>query len=201
MSYTKPHRNLKVTTKLTNATPRFTDNKSCIVILDRSGSMRDNGLETVERELSAFAQTFEEFGGEFALIDMYENSVRVPISFDTLVKDSIDKIHTGEAFGSTPLSDALDVATSHANSRSNSPCIIVITDGRPNNREDYFEGLQQSPIPVYGILLTSMNDSNNIKKFKQQLAQYTTGLMSDNCSHISVALEQLTRLDTMEGNK
>jgi Mg-chelatase subunit ChlD len=126
---------------------------SCIVVLDRSGSMARDGIHEAEIAVSALTTALEDVGVDSSVIDLYQSQARLVKPFGQDAKDVKENLVNGAATGGTPLTEVLHLARERVTDHDN-PFMIVITDGRPGNKESYREELDKCHFPVLGVYLS-----------------------------------------------
>lgn len=165
---------------------------SCIVVLDRSGSMGGRDIQVAEQAVGAFMYALDEVGIDACLMDMYRNNARIVSPFGQQIKAAHGGIYSGEAGGSTPLSDCLFAARERLEMRGGNPFVIVITDGHPDDNEEYMNQLRQCHMPVLGVLLNLGQDPESVPDWMdEQKRNYHREKMVFNSDQLSETLEQL----------
>lgn len=167
---------------------------SCMVVLDRSGSMGGRDTEVAQRAVGAFMYALDEVGIDASLMDMYNNEARIISPFGQNVKAAHGGIYSDESGGSTPLSDCLFAARSRLEQRGGNPFIIVITDGHPDDNQQYMDELRQCHMPVLGVLLNLGQDESSVPDWmeEQQENYHRTKMVFDN-NELQDSLRQLAR--------
>lgn len=167
---------------------------SCMVVLDRSGSMGGRDTETAQRAVGAFMFALDKVGIDVSLMDMYQNEARVISPFGQNVKAAHGGIYSDESGGSTPLSDCLFAARTRLEQRGGNPFIIVITDGHPDDNQQYMEELRQCHMPVLGVLLNLGQDESSVPDWMEEQQQnYHRTKMVFNDNELQSSLEELAR--------
>lgn len=131
---------------------------SVVILLDRSFSMNGDRITFAEEALVKFALALEddELGTKMdvCIIDMCDNEARFVKPFNIPIEDVKGDLLTKETGGTTPLSDALEVAREHLIYNGDSDSFIIsITDGEPDNPDTYQNELKQCPMPVLGVTI------------------------------------------------
>lgn len=163
------------------------DNKdySVIIVLDRSASMRGSRIKIAEDALIRFGLALEDLNVEVCMIDMYDNSARVISPFNVSLRQAKGDILTGEIAGGTPLSDVIRLARARMRIASGNPILLSITDGLPDDLDQYQDELDQCHFPVMGV--TIGNDDSEFENIYTSHAAVTTE---------KELLEELERLTT-----
>lgn len=133
---------------------------SCILVLDRSGSMYNDSMEAAENSAGALAMALEEVGVDVSILDLYHGQARLVKPFGRDTRSIRENLFHSNANGGTPLSDALHLARERVLEHDN-PFMIVVTDGRPNNKDRYTRELDKANFPVLGVYLTSESAVEN----------------------------------------
>lgn len=126
---------------------------SCIVVLDRSGSMNHDGINEAEIAVASLTSALEDVGVDSSVLDLFHSEARLVKSFGQDVSDVQEHLVNGAASGGTPLAEVLHLARERVTDHDN-PFMIVITDGRPGNTELYRDELDKCHFPVLGVYLS-----------------------------------------------
>jgi hypothetical protein len=62
---------------------------------------------------------------------------------------------SGSFGGKTPLTEALRLSKDRVKRGDHYPFMVVVSDGMPNNKDEYLSELSQTSFPVIGINITS----------------------------------------------
>jgi hypothetical protein len=142
-----------------------------VMILDRSDSMRKH-IETAENALVRFALACEDIGINVGVIDFYNDDVRLIKPF------SVECGHVRKSFlscqydGNTPLADALGLGRELLEQRRNSPLVLIVTDGKPGDKDAYHDEISQSYAPVCGLTLVLDKPSGCVPERVAQNEQF-----------------------------
>lgn len=126
---------------------------SVVVVLDRSGSMGGDDIEIAEEAVVKYALALEALKINVCVIDMYDNNARIVSPFGVDVSNAKGELLTTQTAGTTPLSDALEVARNRVMMENYEPIMVVVTDGRPDNPDKYQQTIQKTTMPVMGITI------------------------------------------------
>ena len=136
------------------------------IILDRSGSMSnpkkiDNrgNTERTNRRLKAAQRAagqlllgLNEVGIDASLMSMRNSDPHIEVPFGADPENHLDSVFSGELGGLTPLSDMMSLAREQVDEGEwDEQFILVVTDGEPDNEDQYFNELEECDIPVYGV--------------------------------------------------
>ncbi len=133
-------------------------NYSCMIVLDRSGSM-NRRIEEVELAAGAIAWGLEENGVDTSIIDTESSMTTLSKPFGTNVDSFKQKIFSGRCGGGTPLTHTMRFARQRMDRGSGDyPFVIVITDGRPYNIDSFKHEVKNANFPVLGLYLTDNSD-------------------------------------------
>ncbi|ESS03428.1 MAG: von Willebrand factor type A domain protein [uncultured archaeon A07HR67] len=133
---------------------------TCVVVLDRSGSMDDETVAAAEQGALTATVALEAIGVDVAVLDLYDSTVRL---IKTTVEEASNirgRILTTQARGGTPLTEALSLAQARFADVKN-PFVIVVTDGLPDDETAYTAALDAATFPVLGVYLTGADYSGD----------------------------------------
>lgn len=126
---------------------------TCVLVVDRSASMADGAVEAAEDGAAALALALEAVGVDVTTLDLHGSSVRLVNAEAEPTRTARRALLAGEASGGTPLADALRIARFRLHEVDN-PFVLVVTDGRPDDRDRYLAELEAATFPVLGVYLT-----------------------------------------------
>ena len=125
---------------------------SCMVILDRSGSMSDE-LREAETAAGALAYALEDIGVDVGQVAFTSGDIHLEKDINEDVEEAKRKMFRNYNSGGTPLADALALSRARLSAAGSHPFAIVITDGEPDHRERYRDELHKCDFPVLGVYL------------------------------------------------
>ena len=125
---------------------------TCIVVLDRSGSMDDGAVRAAERGAMTVAVALETIGVDVTMFDLHDSAVRLVQTTAEAARETRGRVLTERTGGGTPLTQALAIARTRFNDAMN-PFILVVTDGQPDDEVAYTAQLDASTMPVLGVYL------------------------------------------------
>ncbi len=126
---------------------------SCIVVLDRSGSMDNGAVRAAERGALTAGVALDTVGVSVTMLDLHDSEVRLIKTQGENPREARDRVLTEQASGGTPLADALSLVRARFRDTEN-PFVIVVTDGQPDDGEMYLAQLDAATFPVLGVYLT-----------------------------------------------
>lgn len=133
-------------------------NYSCMIVLDRSGSMSGR-IDEVELAAGAIAWGLEENGVDTSIIDTESSMTTLSKPFGTSVDSFKQKVFSGRCGGGTPLTHTMKFARQRmSRGDGDYPFAIVITDGRPHNTEGFKNEISNANFPVLGLYLSNSRD-------------------------------------------
>jgi von Willebrand factor type A domain. len=109
---------------------------SCIVVLDRSGSMDNGAVRAAERGALTAGVALDTVGVSVTMLDLHDSEVRLIKTQGENPREARDRVLTEQASGGTPLADALSLVRARFRDTEN-PFVIVVTDGQPDDGEMY----------------------------------------------------------------
>lgn len=138
-------------------------NYDCIIVLDRSGSMGGDRIETAEGAITSLALALEEVGIGVGIIGMHSNNARLENAFGRSVEDDAGLLLSRDVRGGTPLAKTLGVARERLERKgdTDNPFLIVVTDGQPGDPDAYREQLDKCTFPVLGVYVDTIKDDND----------------------------------------
>ncbi len=125
---------------------------TCVVVLDRSGSMGDGAVTAAERGATSAAVALEAVGVDVTVLDLHDSVVRLVKTTAEATREARRRVLTGDAGGGTPLARALSLARIRFEDAEN-PFVLVVTDGLPDDEAAYTAQLDASTFPVLGVYL------------------------------------------------
>jgi len=124
----------------------------CIVVLDRSSSMSGALVRQAERAAGALLMSLQGVGVRVSMLSLDSNEAVLELPFGGKVEDQKDVIFTESTGGSTPISQATYLARHRINQHSTTTrFMIVITDGRPDSKNDFAKQVTECNFPVLGV--------------------------------------------------
>lgn len=141
---------------------------SCMVVMDRSGSMSGSNIEIAESSSVALLWALQNLGVDVSLMDMHSNTPRIALPLGGEVQQFKEKLFTEESSGGTPLSEAIELAHMRLEREADKfPFMIVVTDGQPNDSERYKEAIGNINFPVIGVNInrSGRSDLTNAEEF------------------------------------
>lgn len=158
---------------------------TCLIVLDRSGSMDGERLEAAEQAVGQLLSAFSEAEVDTGLLSLYESLpyLEVPVGGDPTTH--VRRFMRRDACGSTPLSRTLAVAKSLLDAgRGTAPLVFVVTDGEPDSADAYRQELDACSFPVYGVYVGSDAESD---------PEYFDGLVTTDAGSVDRDLRALVR--------
>lgn len=125
----------------------------CVLLLDRSASMSDGSVRAAETAVATVALALEAVGVSVTVLDLHESTVRLVSAAPESLREARHSLTAGHAAGGTPLAMALRLLRTRFQDIDN-PFALVVTDGRPDDRERYLAELDATTFPVLGVYLT-----------------------------------------------
>lgn len=134
---------------------------SCLLVLDRSGSMDGQPIRKAEFATAQLAQALFAVGVDVSVLSAWRTQPCLELPFGANPEEYVGRLMTARASGSTPLSDTLVLARNLlSHGRGSIPFLIVITDGDPDDRGAYQEQLSRCSVPVFGVYIGTNQDAD-----------------------------------------
>lgn len=162
--------------RMTAFTQRFNEGDReyvLMIVLDRSRSMRDtvpNNLtaaEAAETAVAQFGLAAEDIGIDTSIIDFYNGELRVASPFSVPIEDTPDSLITGENKGGTPLAEAVTFCQERVRQEATNniiPLLLVVTDGKPNDAERYFNALSEAKEVIPTVMGLALDDGRRSQR-------------------------------------
>lgn len=147
-------------------------NYSCMIIVDRSGSMSDR-IEEVEIAAGAVAYGLEANGVSTSIIDTHKSMTTLSKPFGSDVDHHTGTIFGGRTEGGTPLRYTIQFARQRMKrGKGDVPFAIIITDGKPNSRDKFKEQVRSANFPTLGLYLTDSKEhvKNQLELYDKAVA-------------------------------
>jgi len=134
---------------------------SCLVILDRSGSMEGPPVRTAETATAQLVRALFGVGVDVSVLSVWEGYPCLELPFGARPANHVDRLMTERAEWGTPLSTAIEVGRARLDRGQGSyPFVVVITDGEPDDPARYRTQLEKCTFPVFGIYVGSDPESH-----------------------------------------
>lgn len=127
---------------------------TCLIVLDRSGSMEGEPIRTAETATAQLAHALFEVGVDVSVLSVWRDHpcLELPLGGDPTAH--VDRLVTERAAASTPLSTAIAVCRRRlSHSDRTDQFVVVVTDGRPDNPDAYTAQLAKCTFPVFGVYI------------------------------------------------
>ena len=163
-------------------------NYSCMIIVDRSTSMSDR-IEEVEIATGAVAYGLESNGVSTSIVDTFDSMTTLSKPFGSDVEHHTGTIFGNRTRGGTPLRYTMQFARQRmTRGKGDYPFAIVITDGKPNDREKFKKQVRSANFPILGLYLTDKKEH-----VKKQLELYDKAIAVGQEDDIGSELVNLIR--------
>lgn len=158
---------------------------SCMIVLDRSGSMVGDAIDAAEQAVAQFLSAFSALDVEIGLLSLYESLPYLEVPMGGAPENHVGRFMRSETGGATPLSDALVTARNFVSQgRKTVPIVIVVTDGYPDDRDAYRRELEKYSFPVYGVYIGTESRGHH---------QYFDNVVTTDVDSIAQKLRELAR--------
>lgn len=154
---------------------------SVVIMLDRSGSMKSTCVRPAEAAAIGLAEALESIGAEVAIIS-FSDTVALEKPFGVDCEERKAVLSSNDYNGGTPLTKALKLAEARLDQRSGQSLVFAITDGIPNQPDNYKDALGKVTFPVVGAYVQQngpgRDEIDNIRKHYHRIV----GADTDNLS-------------------
>lgn len=156
-------------------------NYHAMFVLDRSGSMSGQPVRDAEEALGSMALALQKVNRkdkiDVSVMDLYKSQARLTLPFGVDADTKRANIFNGRTSGGTPLAKVLYLARQRVLEEDSHPFMVVITDGRPSNRQKFREEVKKANFPVLGVYITSkgarQNDHSNDERAFDRMVYVT----------------------------
>ncbi|MXR40740.1 VWA domain-containing protein [Halobaculum sp. WSA2] len=125
---------------------------SCVIILDRSGSMDGDRIMAAERAVAQLLAAFAAVDVDVGLLSLFEGVPHLEVPVGGSPANHVSRFIREEAHGGTPLTGALSAGRALLEEGQGTvPLLFVVTDGEPNQPETYQRELAGCSFPVFGV--------------------------------------------------
>jgi hypothetical protein len=160
---------------------------SCLVVLDRSGSMSGEPIQTAETATAQLVHALYEVGVDVSVMSIWEGYLCLELPFGGQPSDHVDRLLTGRADWGTPLSTAVAVSRERlSRGQGSRPFVIVVTDGAPDDPERYKSELAACTFPVFGVYIGSKPDGH--AEYFDRIVHAETDTLERTIQHLVRAL-------------
>ncbi|WP_324665734.1 VWA domain-containing protein [Haloarcula sediminis] len=156
-------------------TPGREKRYALVLVLDRSGSMRNGEppkIEVATKALARFAVAAEELGIDVAIVDFIDSHARLLKPFSVETRHIQATLLDTDCGGGTPLADALELASQLVEDHRDEPLIVAVTDGEPSSVDDVIEQIRASPAPICSLTIATDTQAGNLSADASELATY-----------------------------
>lgn len=158
---------------------------TCLIVLDRSGSMNGERIEAAEQAVGQLLSAFSGVDVDTGLLSLYESLpyLEAPVGGDPA--NHVRRFMRAETGGSTPLAETLAAAKSLLDTGKGSvPLVFVVTDGAPDSTDEYRRELDACSFPVYGVYVDADAEGD---------PEYFDGLVTTDTDSVDRDLRNLVR--------
>lgn len=136
----------------------------CMVVVDRSGSMGGERMELAEDAVTTLALSLEEVGVGVSVLGMLNNTGTLENAFGRDIENDRGMLLSNATGGATPLSKTLALGRERMEQKADSDnrFMIVVTDGQPDNGQQYREELNKCTFPVLGVYVDTAADDSDL---------------------------------------
>jgi len=146
-----------------------------VLVLDRSGSMRNGDppkIEVATRAVARLAVAAEGLGIRVAIVDFIDGQARLAKPFAVKTRHVQTTLLDTDCGGGTPLAEAIGLARTVVDTQRDEPLIITITDDRPSDVEAVKRELRDSYAPVCSLTVATDCEPGTLAPDASALASY-----------------------------
>ena len=157
------------------ATPGQEKRYALVLVLDRSGSMRNGDppkIEVATRAIARLAVAAEGLGIRVAIVDFIDGQARLAKPFAVETRHVQTTLLDTDCGGGTPLAEAISLARTVVDTQRDEPLIITITDDRPSDVEAVKRELRDSYAPVCSLTVATDCEPGTLAPDASALAPY-----------------------------
>ncbi|RAW44015.1 hypothetical protein DQW50_16545 [Halorubrum sp. 48-1-W] len=156
-------------------TPGREKRYALVLVLDRSGSMRNGSppkIEVATQAVARLAVAAEGLGIRVAIIDFIDGQARLAKPFAVETRHVQTTLLDTGCGGGTPLAEAIGLARMVVETQRDEPLIITVTDDRPSDIEAVTRELQASYAPVCSLTIATDCDPGTLAPEASALTPY-----------------------------
>ena len=169
---------------------------SCVLVLDRSGSMQGDQITAAERAVGQLLAAFDAVDVDVGLLSLFRSVPYLEVPMGGAPTNHLDRFLRADAQGGTPLAETLSAARSLlAEGKGVVPLVFVITDGKPDRPEAYRRELTACSFPVFGVYVSPDRESTEEYPARDQEAdaEYFDRLVRTDQESLDTRLRELVR--------
>lgn len=169
---------------------------SCILVLDRSGSMRGDQITAAERAVAQLLAAFDAVDVDVGLLSLFQGVPYLEVPMGGAPTNHLNRFLREDAQGGTPLAETLSAARSLLEEGKGAvPLVFVITDGKPSRPEAYQRELAACSFPVFGVYVTPDRESSDedLPQDQEADAEYFDRLVRTDRDSLDTRLRELVR--------
>ncbi|WP_318571248.1 vWA domain-containing protein [Salinigranum marinum] len=156
-------------------TPGREKRYALVLVLDRSGSMRNGEppkIEVATKALARFAVAAEGLGIEVAIVDFVDGHARLVKPFSVETRHVHAALLDTDCGGGTPLADALELARQLVEDHRDEPLIVAVTDGEPSSVDDVIDQIRAAHAPICSLTIATDTQPGRLSTDASKLAEY-----------------------------
>ncbi|WP_147270954.1 VWA domain-containing protein [Haloplanus salinus] len=156
-------------------TPGREKRYALVLVLDRSGSMRNGEppkIEVATKALARFAVAAEGLGIEVAIVDFVDGHARLVKPFSVETRHVQAGLLDTDCGGGTPLADTLELARQLVENHRDEPLIVAVTDGEPSSVDDVIDQIRAAHAPVCSLTIATDTEPGRLSTDASELADY-----------------------------
>lgn len=138
-------------------------------VLDRSLSMVGQDMVSAEDAVGSMMLALEMAKVETELLELHNDKTKLIKTMSQGTESNKGNILRGEeaASGRTPLGKTMKMLSSRIDESDENTFVVVVTDGRPNDKEAYMNALKDIRVPILGVTvgLEGLNESERDEHF------------------------------------
>lgn len=120
-------------------------------VLDRSYSMDGPDMTAAEDAVASMMFALEMAEVDTELLELHNDKTKLVNTMSQNAEESRGNILRGKASGRTPLGKTMKMLSSRIDKSAENTFVVVVTDGKPNDKGAYMDALEDIRVPILGV--------------------------------------------------